>query len=234
VSIRKEIYLELRKKYGDVASWAIWSKPVKAPKDRVGDLSIFDSPDLLKQLTGEYMFVALCGSGVHEKFIDRSIAWWNFHSSNPNGQDYKLRDATVGTPTEGGYITDFIKYHDELDAKKAVKFVETHPELLHKNIDALYEEIDLLGMPILIALGNDSYNLIKKYLPGYSAVFKIHHYAATVREGQMKEEILSGIKQIKQIIKTNTERFVWHAGDTTLTVDGKKGRFVNGVFVELP
>ena len=196
MAISKDVYMQLREQFWDVASWALWTRPRKSATDNVGDLSVFESPDLIDKLNGDYMFVALCGSGVHEPFIDRSVAWFNFHSSKTTGKDNRLRDATVGTPTEGCYITDFIKYHQEKDGKAAVRYIKTHREALENNLTALNKEIELLGgNPIIFALGTDSLGLIKEYLPAYSRVVYVPHYSAPVSSDTMKEKILAGIKK---------------------------------------
>ena len=194
MAISKEVYSQLRKQFWDVASWALWTPPKYGATDNVGDLSVFDASDLCNKLNGDYMFVALCGSGVHEPYLDKSKAWYNFHSRKTTGKDYRLRDATVATPTEGSYITDFIKYHQEPDGDAAVRYIESNPEALEENVTALMREIDLLGgNPIIFALGGRSYRLIKKYLPKQYRVVKVSHYSGAVKHGQMRNEILTGL-----------------------------------------
>lgn len=194
MAISKEVYSQLQEQFWDVASWTIWIPPRYGTKDNMGDLSVFDSPDLLDKLNTNYMFVGLCGSGVHDAYVDKSKPWWNFHSSYPKGNDYRLRDATVGTPAEGSYITDFIKYHDELDGDVAVRYIESNPEALKKVLSAIMKEIELLGgNPIIFALGARCYNLVKKYLPKRLRVIKVPHYSGPVNAEMMKAKILSGI-----------------------------------------
>ena len=88
-----EEYRELREKYWDVASWTIWAPAGERPKSNIGDLSVFNDPDLLKKINTGFVFVALNGSGVHDAYLESSKPWFNFHSDYSRGHDYKMRYA---------------------------------------------------------------------------------------------------------------------------------------------
>ena len=58
--ISKENYKKLLEKFWDVASWAIWMPATAGyPKSNVGDLKIFNDPDLLKKINTGFVFVGL-------------------------------------------------------------------------------------------------------------------------------------------------------------------------------
>ena len=199
MAISKEVYSQLRDRFWDVASWAIWTPPKYRVKDNMGDLSVFNSPDLLDKLNTVFMFVGICGSGVHDDYVDKSKPWWNFHSSSPDGNDYRLRDATVGTPAEGSYITDFIKYHDEINSKVAKAYLLSHPDVLEEVRSAIMKEIELQGGdPIIFPLGNDCYELVTKYLPKTLRVVKVPHYSGPVNADMMKAKIMNGIRLLNK------------------------------------
>ena len=46
--ISKDTYELLKSKYGDVASWAVWSEPGSSPRSNTADMSVFDREDLLE------------------------------------------------------------------------------------------------------------------------------------------------------------------------------------------
>ena len=52
----------IKKKYGQVASWAVWKEVGETPKSNMGDLSILDpqqNPDVLSELKPDIVFVGL-------------------------------------------------------------------------------------------------------------------------------------------------------------------------------
>lgn len=190
--ISKDNYNELRKKYWDVASWALWKEPGARPKSNVGDLSVFDDPELLQKINTGFVFVGLNGSGKHDEYLDFSKAWYNFHSDMPRGNDYKLRYALMGTPFWGSYITDIIKYYQEVDSTKAAKYAKSHPEVMKENIEAFNEELRLLGgSPVIVALGDAASDLIKENFCGVNEITKIKHYAFTIGKEDYRAEVIA-------------------------------------------
>ena len=135
------------------------------PKSNVGSLKPFDDPNLLNKLNTGFVFVGLNGSGKHEKYLEHNLPWFNFHSSSPRGNDYKLRYAVNNTPLWGSYITDIIKYFPESESAKVAKYVHDNPDVLKKNIEVFKEELKLLGEnPIIVALGSVTYEILSKNL----------------------------------------------------------------------
>ena len=190
--INQNIYNELKKRYWNVSSWTIWSQPIdNRPKSNMGSLNVFDDPDLLNKLNTRFVFVGLNGSGVHEGFYDPIKPWHNFHSDNPRGNDYKLRYALNATPFWGSYITDIIKDYEEVDSSKVATHINQDPEFIKENIDIFMDELRLLGgKPVIIALGNASFKLLKKHLVGNYNIYKIKHYAAYIGKENYRKELL--------------------------------------------
>ena len=190
--INQNIYNELKKRYGKVSSWTIWSQPIdNRPKSNMGSLDVFDDPDLMNKLNTRFVFVGLNGSGKHDEFYDPNKPWHNFHSDNPRGNDFKLRYALNATPFWGSYITDIIKDYEEVDSGKVVKYTKEHPEIMRKNIQTFKDELRLLGgNPVIIALGNASFKLLKNHLAGDYNIYKIKHYAAYISKENYRKELL--------------------------------------------
>ena len=200
--INQNIYNKLKKRYGKVSSWTIWSQPIdNRPKSNMGSLDVFDDPDLLNKLNTRFVFVGLNGSGVHEGFYDPIKPWHNFHSDNPRGNDYKLRYALNATPFWGSYITDIIKDFEEVDSGKVATHINQNPEFIKENIDIFMDELRLLGgKPVIIALGNASFKLLKKHLAGDYNIYKIKHYAAYISKENYRKELLETLSHLDNIL----------------------------------
>ena len=194
--INRRDYEELKEKYWDEASWTMWEQPTGRPKSNMGSLKMFDDPDLPSKINTGFVFVGLNGSGVHDAYLEFSKPWYNFHSDLPSGNDYKLRYALNGTPFWGSYITDIIKYYQEVDSSKAVKYVKAHPEVMRRNIEAFKDELRLLGGdPVIVALGGASYKLITDNLPGDHRICMIKHYSFTIGKEDYRKEVLETLSK---------------------------------------
>ena len=96
----------LKKKYGRVASWAIWSA---SQSSDTSDISMFEGDSLvdsIKIMNTRFVFVGLNISGP----IDVCRPFGNFHGGK---RDFMLRDAIKDTVLEGAYMTDIIKLHPD-------------------------------------------------------------------------------------------------------------------------
>lgn len=189
--ITQNQYERLKTEFGDVASWAIWmaQKPDGKAKSNISDLSIFDSKDILELLNPNFVLVGLNAS-VHE--LPETKPWMSFHSADVRrSQDYKLRDVLLGTPLWGSYITDIIKNYPEKLSGKLRNCIKRNPEILVDNIKVFRQELEILGTkPTLIALGNDSYDLLAQTtLCEQFTIKRITHYAATIAKQSYKDEV---------------------------------------------
>lgn len=187
--ISAKIYEIMRKKYGGVSSWGIWGPEGDRAKAGVGDLSVFNSVDLNLLNTG-YIFVGLNVAG--EGTVDRSIPdWSNFHSEYRTHHDFKLRYALKDTPFWGSYFTDIIKLHADSDGGNVMKYIKQYPDVLRRNIESFEEEISYLGEnPILIAMGDKTYGILKDNIGHKYEIKKISHYARAVSKEDYRAELL--------------------------------------------
>lgn len=194
--IELERYNKLKEKYGHVSSWTIWKEPGETPKSNTADMSIFeDEIDICNKLNDKYVFVALNWAGTHG--VQENKPWKDFHSSYKYQNDFKLRFALMDTPFWGSYITDIIKEFPELNSKKVVRYFEEHPDEIEKHINLFKEELSFLSdeKPILIALGNASYNFLNDNLDGYE-IYKIKHYSARIGKEDYRKEVWEELKKI--------------------------------------
>lgn len=189
-------YEQLLNNFGSKASWAIWQRPGYTPKSNTGDMSVFDTQELLSSLNPKYVFVGLNASDKHDVYLDYGHPWFNFHSSSPYGNDFKLRYALLDTPYWGAYITDAIKTVKEVDSSKVMKYLKEHPEIATDNFETLKRELSYLcENPILIALGKDTYSLLNKYLHDSYEIIAIPHFSARMGKETYRKLVLSHLSE---------------------------------------
>jgi hypothetical protein len=179
-------YELIRTKHGEYASWAVWAESTGKPKSNMGELSQFDKPDIIDQLKSNVIMIALNFS--------RNInptPFINFHDANPRANDYKIRYAFKGTPYWGAYMTDVIKSHVEVDSSQVMKYLKSHPGVVTKNFEILREEFADLGAdrPLILAFGNDTYQLLKDNLTPeeYSQLIRLTHYSHQISKEKFRE-----------------------------------------------
>ena len=190
--INEQTYNLLKENFGAVSSWAIWALPSNTPKSNTGDMSVFDDENLLKELNTGYVFVGLNASEVQN---DNIVSWSCFHSTNPRQNDFKLRYALMGQEKYwGSYITDLIKNFTKTDSSEVVKYMKKHPEELEKHITAFLDEISLIGTPILVAMGNATYKLLKPLSKKGFVIKKIPHYAHRINKEIYREKVLAALE----------------------------------------
>lgn len=194
--IAKETY-ERMKQFSDYGgSWAIWDDAKKGHgvKSGVGNLSIFNQPDIHKMLNSNYVFVGLNGAR-HDSSDDagRYPYWRNFHSAdNKRQQDYKLRYALHGTKYWGSYMTDAIKCFKETDSSKVRLTIDEeiyHAETLRRELKALG------GNPVLVGLGVKSYAFLKRHFGKTHKVVKVMHYSYYIGLGKYRNAVLGALKK---------------------------------------
>ena len=195
--IEVERYNKLKEKYGYVSSWTIWREEGKTPKSNTDDMSIFEDEDICDKLNDKYVFVALNWSGTHG--VQEDKPWKNFHSSYRYQNDYKLRYALWGTRFWGSYITDIIREYPEINSKKVVSEIKKGNIKIEDHIKKFKEELNCLSdeKPILIAVGNDSFNILKNNLHDEYEIYKITHYSARINKEDYKKEVLELEKQLE-------------------------------------
>ena len=174
--ITREKFDFVKKKYGPVASWAIWAHEGKKAKSNMGDLTVLDpeiNKNLLSELNPNVVLVALNFSeNVDHKPFE------NFHAGG-KFQDYKTRYALRDSPAWGGYMTDIIKDYSEKESDELVKYLKTNKAFEQSNVESFRQELRDIGAekPKLVAFGRAVHDILKKNLPEFEIV-KIPHYAA--------------------------------------------------------
>lgn len=171
--IKKENYVKLKEKYGNIASWTIWDDD-----DISGSIWCSNDDELIKNIETKYVLVALNPHGDEDaeqsKEHDNILPWsQNFHTS---ANDRKLRDAVRGTSFEKSYITDLFKRKPTNGEERLKKEINEDDE--KKAVEELEKEIALISdKTILIALGDKVFNYLNKYLSGPYIIRKIRHFA---------------------------------------------------------
>ena len=198
-----ERYNKLKEEYGHVSSWTIWGNPTTGISSNIPDMSIFKDKNICNKLNDKYVFVGLNGSSTHGN--QDVEPWKNFHSSYKYQRDYKLRYALTGSKFWGSYITDIIKVFKgdreeskEVNSKTFMSKLKKHPEVVDENIDIFKNELSILSdkKPVLIAIGNDSYNILKSNLNKYD-IHKITHYSSWGGAEEYKNDVCSVLKKIE-------------------------------------
>jgi hypothetical protein len=190
--LSQERFEAIKDERGHYASWAVWGEEGDKPKDGMGDISFFENPsdELLGTLNPEIVLVGLNIS----RAIERPLG--NFHPDYPEAQDYKLRFALHGTRFWGGYLTDIIKDFEEKASGKMRAYLRQNPQFEQENIMTFREEIDAIGAtnPTLVALGGDSYAILRRNLGNQFPILKAPHYSMYISKEnyRLKFEELGG------------------------------------------
>lgn len=188
-------YNKLKEKCSKYSSWAIWKDAGEKPKSNTDDMSVFDDDtNICKKLNDKYVFVGLNVSRTPE-----NEPWKNFHSSDSRQNDFKLRYALKDTKFWGSYITDIIKNHEEVKSTTVQEDLKKDPKIIEKHINAFKEELSVLSdkQPIIIAMGNATYNILKKNLDDGYCIVKIWHYSYRVSKEKYREKVLSQLKEVE-------------------------------------
>ena len=135
---KKELFNNIKSKYGGVGSCAIWEKIDinKKPTYGIGNISLFEDDKTIERFNPDIVFVGLNIS----KKIEEPFA--NFHSKSVRANDFKLRYAIQDTCLEGAYMTDIIKDFEEKISGKVISYLRKNPEFLKSNLLSFKEEID--------------------------------------------------------------------------------------------
>ena len=190
--ISKDVFEKMAAKYGDVGSWAVWEDVGDKPKSNMGHMNIFDldkNPNLLNTLTNQVIMVGLNFS----RPLIPSDPFKNFHDLNPRAQDFKIRYAFKNTEYYGAWMTDVIKYKEEVDSNKLIKEIRNDQNFIKENIQSFRNEIFDLGSikPLILAFGVESYKLLKTHLDSseYSNLIQLTHYSHQISKEDYKVNV---------------------------------------------
>ena len=193
--LSREQYDYIKEKYGHMSSWAIWSKQNGKSKSGMDDISFFYNPSntILDTLNPN---IILVGLNISEK-IDRVFG--NFHPDKSKAQDYKTRYAIQGTMFWGAYMTDIIKSFEEKISGNLMKYLSKNKPFEKENMEKFEQELIDIGSnnPILVALGNDSYKLLKRNFKKYR-IYKVSHYSAYITKEKLRSEFEKLENELKQ------------------------------------
>ena len=178
----------IKSKYGHVASFAIWKdKDIKEKSNM--DIILFD--DKLDKLN---VNIILVGLNISKK-IDRPFG--NFHPNYSTAHDYKIRYALKDTIFEGAYMTDIIKDFEEKVSGRLINYLSNNPDFLQENLLSFSNELKDIGSvnPIIIAFGNDCYNILNSNLKDKFTIYKVSHYSACISKETLRIEFEDIIKK---------------------------------------
>lgn len=192
-------YQQIEKQFGDVASWAVWASncPNGTRKANIGDMSIFKGASLSDTLNQLNPNIVMVGLNCSRKLKDEAFV--NFHDSNPNAHDYKLRYAFANTVYSGAYMTDILKDHIEVDSKKVKVHLQRNPEIQQKEISYFRNEMDVIGAekPLILAFGKPTHEILEAFLQqdkDYSELVRLKHYAYHISDVDYRAEVLKDLE----------------------------------------
>jgi hypothetical protein len=185
----------IKRKHGSYASWAVWADASGKPKSNMGDVSHFAGDRVLSLLTNDVVMVGLnISRPVSRPFI-------NFHDSNPSANDFKIRYAFQGSAYYGAYMTDAIKFLEDVDSKRVVKHLKAHPETIEANLKLFREEMQDLktAAPVILAFGKDTYKLLSENLNAseYRRLIRLTHYSHQIGKEAYRDAVLREIEAAK-------------------------------------
>lgn len=188
-----QLFQAIAKKYGHVASWAVWAKAGRKPKSNIADMSVLDpivNPKLLETIRTDAVMVALNFS--------REVAWekpfMNFHDPHPYAQDYKLRYAFEGTAFYGAYMTDIIKDFPMLSSHDVIKHLQDNPSEVRTQVDRFREEMGFIKSrcPTILAFGKQTYDILSRELhrEEYASLLQLTHYSHQISKENYRKDVL--------------------------------------------
>lgn len=200
MSVTKDKYDKLKSHYGSCSSWAIWDDITSGKKSFTGDMDWvkkiedeLDKKGSTDLINTDFMFVGLnCSEvpGLHNP----NAPWTVFHSANPCANDYRLRDALKGSKYWGSYICDVIKGYEETDSRKVKNVWRRWREngRTANVAKSFFDEYDMLGTPLVVAMGNDAYEIlndIKAHNGKDFELIKIYHYSCHFSNDEYFENV---------------------------------------------
>lgn len=85
--ISAQAFANIKNKFGSHASWTLWQTPQSGKwlsKADIGDMSIFDNLQILKELNPNIVFLSICRSREYE-ITENPPVWINFHDGRSMG-----------------------------------------------------------------------------------------------------------------------------------------------------
>lgn len=191
-----DAYNKIKEKYGSISSWALWTIAADAKsKLGMGDISFFENPT---QITLDLLNpnIVLVGLNISEKILR---TFGNFHPDKTSAQDYKTRFALQGSMFWGAYMTDIVKSYEEKISGNLMKYLSKNKAFEKENVKLFEQELLDIGSQntIIIAFGNDSYNILKRNFKDKYTIYKVPHYSAFIQLDSLRLAFTELEKQIK-------------------------------------
>src|SRR6266481_450476 len=118
----------IKQKHGHYASWAVWADASEKPKSNMGEVGHFNNEGVLSLLKNNVVMVGLnISRPVSKRFS-------NFHDDDPRANDFKIRFAFKDSAYYGAYMTDIIKFEEEVKSSKLMKRLRDNPQIIEKNL----------------------------------------------------------------------------------------------------
>lgn len=176
-------YESLARKYGDVASWAIWDQ-----KDR-------KNPQVI-EINIETLHSSIIMVGLNIS-APTPVRWSNFHIGRNDG---KLSKAFDKNPFRGSYMTDLIKKEVCASSADLMQRIRRTDINLQKHISEFRIEMNDLGATdrtLFVLFGNDVANLFKENLGRlFPKNVLCRHYAYRISGDKWAAETLNRIKPL--------------------------------------
>ena len=187
----------IKQRRGSYASWAVWADASEKPKSNMGDVSHFTNESVLSLLKNNVVMVGLnISRPVSEPFI-------NFHDPNPRANDFKIRYAFKDSAYYGAYMTDIIKFLEEVDSKNVMKYLRERPEIIEDNLKTFREEMQDLRAtaPVILAFGKDTHKILSENLNKneYCKLIKLTHYSHQIGKEAYKEAVFKEIGSSSEV-----------------------------------
>ena len=87
-------------------------------------------------------------------------------------------------------MTDIIKDFEQKMSGEVKKYLREHPEFEKENIDTFIQELKDIGStkPLIIAFGNETYNILQRNLEDKYKIYKVTHYSAFITKEILHSE----------------------------------------------
>ena len=186
--MKKEQFKQLKKEFGECASFAIWQS-----QDNVKDISMFDDENIARELNDKYIFVAL--NPAERSASEKVELLKNFHSDYAHQKDFKLCYALKNTRFWGSYITDLFKSFHITDSAKLNKALKERPHDVQKDKESFLKELNILSnVKVIIALGRKTERYLKKLLNNEYEIVYVRHYSYYSSKEDYKKIVLEALK----------------------------------------
>lgn len=196
--LSEKVFLNMKQKYGDVGSWAIWKEAGATPKSNMDVSGLFDLHQNSNLLTQVHSNCVLVGLNFSRNAHGDNESFTNFHDPRSESQDYKLRFALMGTPLWGSYMTDIFKHEVEVDSNEFIKKISSNEVDIKSHFEYFENEVADLeanSKPVIYAFGTSTYKFLNTYLSKntYSKIIKLTHYAHYIGKEKYRESVLKSI-----------------------------------------